>query len=582
MKKVIALFGSVAALVFVSTSALAQDAGVKIEEWKPSDAEKANCMGDAGCLEAIEHCGDKDCAAAMTGCFADRKTQKDAVGKLKACEAREAARTQQPKQAAPPPQPVWIRYKCDPRTPPEAGCTEGNKAGDPVTCADGYVAVPSAGGVISNLRTCVPWRQAQIDALQKEIDQLKNGPGVTPEMLEKLKGLLDALEKLPKGGNEPSPQASPDLSGIAKQIEGIRQMMARNRDSLTAIGYVWYRGVGGQAAVAGGAGVRYEHRYRVAVESRFWMTAGGFAASASNQATGPGATLAVEVGMSYEIVRRDIIQSIDWGMMFATYVSGHGAGYRGIPSAFRGYTASPYVGWMARLRPHFHGSIRCALPGVGRTDWNDSPDVYRDRFGAFQVLCTAGLGGNIDDAPPRVTYPSVRPSEAKFIPGDPVPSPAGEAKPEPKTAEPAPPPKPELPPPLAPLANPPAAEPPAAPAEPPPAAPSAPPVAPSAPPSMPDVAINGLSEAQLAEVVKKDQANIKQRCWVPAMESGGKHAKLKLSVTVDSSGSVKDAKVSGDDVAGLGTCIVNRARGWKFPPAARPSVFNVPYVFAAQ
>ncbi len=97
-----------------------------------------------------------------------------------------------------------------------------------------------------------------------------------------------------------------------------------------------------------------------------------------------------------------------------------------------------------------------------------------------------------------------------------------------------------------------------------------------------------LESAQIQRVVSQYQTSVKRGCWQPALMSRDKDApssaRVTVSITVSSSGSVTRATTSGDPkgYSGLSNCISSKVRGWTFPSSSGTTTVNVPFVFAAQ
>ncbi len=97
-----------------------------------------------------------------------------------------------------------------------------------------------------------------------------------------------------------------------------------------------------------------------------------------------------------------------------------------------------------------------------------------------------------------------------------------------------------------------------------------------------------LESAQIQRVVSQYQTSVKRGCWQPALMSRDKDApssaRVTVSITVSSSGSVTKATTGGDPkgYSGLSNCISSKVRGWTFPRSSGTTTVNVPFVFAAQ
>jgi predicted Zn finger-like uncharacterized protein len=97
-----------------------------------------------------------------------------------------------------------------------------------------------------------------------------------------------------------------------------------------------------------------------------------------------------------------------------------------------------------------------------------------------------------------------------------------------------------------------------------------------------------LSSGEISAVVAQNQAIIKRKCWVPALEakapSAPANARVVGNLVIGASGSVESASASGGerDFPGLSSCISSRMKNWKFPPSGSSTPVNVPFVFAGQ
>jgi predicted Zn finger-like uncharacterized protein len=96
-----------------------------------------------------------------------------------------------------------------------------------------------------------------------------------------------------------------------------------------------------------------------------------------------------------------------------------------------------------------------------------------------------------------------------------------------------------------------------------------------------------LSQGEIQAVVAQNQAMIKRKCWMPALEAkppnAPSSAKVVGSMTIGASGNVESANASGGDAfPGLASCIADRMRHWKFPPSGSSTPVSVPFVFAGQ
>lgn len=97
-----------------------------------------------------------------------------------------------------------------------------------------------------------------------------------------------------------------------------------------------------------------------------------------------------------------------------------------------------------------------------------------------------------------------------------------------------------------------------------------------------------LEAGQIQKTVAKYQTSVKRGCWQPALMTRDKDApssaRVTVSITVSSSGSVTRASTGGDPKGyrGLSSCISRKVRGWRFPRSSGTTTVNVPFVFAAQ
>ena len=111
---------------------------------------------------------------------------------------------------------------------------------------------------------------------------------------------------------------------------------------------------------------------------------------------------------------------------------------------------------------------------------------------------------------------------------------------------------------------------------------------PTAKEAPPPAAGGQLTQGEIMQVVSSQTANVKRKCWQPALEgragTGPASAKVRVSITIGASGSVESAKASGGekDFPGLSACIAGRVQGWKFPPSGGSTPVEVPFHFAGQ
>jgi hypothetical protein len=97
-----------------------------------------------------------------------------------------------------------------------------------------------------------------------------------------------------------------------------------------------------------------------------------------------------------------------------------------------------------------------------------------------------------------------------------------------------------------------------------------------------------LSSGEISAVVAQNQAIIKRKCWVPALEAKAPNAPANVrvvgNIVIGASGSVESASASGGerDFPGLSSCISSRMKNWKFPASGSSTPVNVPFVFAGQ
>lgn len=97
-----------------------------------------------------------------------------------------------------------------------------------------------------------------------------------------------------------------------------------------------------------------------------------------------------------------------------------------------------------------------------------------------------------------------------------------------------------------------------------------------------------LSQGEISAVVTQNQAIMKRKCWLPALEArpvnGATSARVDGRLVIGASGTVESASASGAerDFPGLASCIAARMKIWKFPPSSGSTPVNVPFVFAGQ
>src|SRR5678815_1619927 len=97
-----------------------------------------------------------------------------------------------------------------------------------------------------------------------------------------------------------------------------------------------------------------------------------------------------------------------------------------------------------------------------------------------------------------------------------------------------------------------------------------------------------LSQGEIQGVVSQNQANIRRKCWEPALagraKDGPANARVSATVVIGPSGNVDSVNAGGaeKDFPGLSSCIASKIKGWKFPASGGSTTVNVPFVFAAQ
>jgi len=97
-----------------------------------------------------------------------------------------------------------------------------------------------------------------------------------------------------------------------------------------------------------------------------------------------------------------------------------------------------------------------------------------------------------------------------------------------------------------------------------------------------------LDSTSVQRTVSRYTSSVKRSCWQPALDTRAKDAptsaRVNVTITVGSSGSVQNVSTSGEPrgYRGLAGCIASRVRGWQFPVSSGTTTVNVPFVFAAQ
>ncbi len=97
-----------------------------------------------------------------------------------------------------------------------------------------------------------------------------------------------------------------------------------------------------------------------------------------------------------------------------------------------------------------------------------------------------------------------------------------------------------------------------------------------------------LDSTSVQRTVSRYTSSVKRSCWQPALDTRAKDAptsaRVNVTITVGSSGSVQNVSTSGEPrgYRGLAGCIASRVRGWQFPASSGTTTVNVPFVFAAQ
>jgi hypothetical protein len=91
-----------------------------------------------------------------------------------------------------------------------------------------------------------------------------------------------------------------------------------------------------------------------------------------------------------------------------------------------------------------------------------------------------------------------------------------------------------------------------------------------------------LTATQLMKVVQDNKPAL-QRCYETALRSvGGKQEdtlKIKVGVTVGTSGSVKGVRTQGQGLGNMNDCLSKSVRRWRFPVSSGDSEFEFPLVF---
>ena len=90
----------------------------------------------------------------------------------------------------------------------------------------------------------------------------------------------------------------------------------------------------------------------------------------------------------------------------------------------------------------------------------------------------------------------------------------------------------------------------------------------------------GLSSAQVSQVVGLHQVSLRRNCWErnPSQKMA---VNVSVTFTVAGDGSVQGASASGDEPS-IATCIANDVKGWHFPATGTSQPVNVPFHFVRQ
>jgi predicted Zn finger-like uncharacterized protein len=94
------------------------------------------------------------------------------------------------------------------------------------------------------------------------------------------------------------------------------------------------------------------------------------------------------------------------------------------------------------------------------------------------------------------------------------------------------------------------------------------------------VAGQGVSGAQVSQVVGLHQVALRRNCWErnPSQKTA---VNVSVTFTVAGDGSVQGVSASGDEPS-IATCIANDIRGWHFPATGTSQPVNVPFHFVKQ
>jgi len=100
------------------------------------------------------------------------------------------------------------------------------------------------------------------------------------------------------------------------------------------------------------------------------------------------------------------------------------------------------------------------------------------------------------------------------------------------------------------------------------------------------VTARSLQRADVQGVVSDRVAEVKTRCWVPALAARAASAppstRVIVRITIRPSGETQSAAASGgEEFPGLAGCVEQQVQVWTFPPSGSVSTVNVPLVFEA-
>lgn len=102
-----------------------------------------------------------------------------------------------------------------------------------------------------------------------------------------------------------------------------------------------------------------------------------------------------------------------------------------------------------------------------------------------------------------------------------------------------------------------------------------------------ETAAESRSPQDIEKVVAAHRAEVRARCWEPALakrgDVGAPNAKLRAVFSVDRSGGVSGVDVGPSlaDYPSLASCVQGEVRAWRFAPAGEATTVHVPFSFTA-